>query len=32
MTRVVCNESDAPKFAEWIRDRGGIAIWASIGK
>jgi len=30
MTNHVCDESDAPRFAEWLRDRGGIAVWPSI--
>lgn len=24
-----CSESNALKFAEWIRDRGGVAVWKS---
>lgn len=25
-----CSEENAPRFAEWIRSRGGIAVWRSV--
>lgn len=26
---IVCNEQDAPRFADWIKNRGGVARWDS---
>ena len=30
MKKLKCNIEHAPKFREWIKNRGGIAIWPSI--
>lgn len=29
-TKIECSIENAPKFARWFRDRGGIAHWQSI--
>jgi hypothetical protein len=28
--RTECSAEDAPKFALWIKERGGIAVWKSV--
>jgi len=30
MYRTECTEENAPKFADWIKNRGGIAHWRSV--
>ena len=29
MTNFICTEENAPKFLDWIRNRGGLLIWDS---
>lgn len=29
-TKHQCNIENAPKFLEWIRNRGGVAVWQSV--